>query len=988
MADTSTLGPSSAPQSGAPATATLEKGSPAGGPPEAAPPLLPRGFTIGRYVVLERIGLGGMGAVYAAYDPELDRRVALKVLRRTAVPEPGEAGGEQVGAAGERLLAEARALARLQHPNVLRVYDVGSDRGQVFVTTELLVGLDLGSWAYREKRDWQQLVDAFLAIGAGLAAAHAEGLVHCDVKPGNMMVCDDGRILLVDFGIAADTGGGEGPVLDSGVLELTVGRRRRGGPTPSGAGTPGFMAPEQARGGPVGPAADIYSFSLSLWRILYGRAPAPASSPSSSGVAAAPEREASATGIARPEMPPPLPKSVSWRLRALLEKGLREDPAERPARLEDLLEGLRQIRGLRRRRLLLAAGLLLPLLLLLLGRTLWAPPADCFEGGKRFAAVWNAARREALAGRFASAPSGVELFAATRAAIETYGAGWRSQGEAWCREGRRGASSDLLRDLRAACLDQRLRELDASLALAGSRSEIEPPKIAEMFAGLVPVAACADTRALLAPATPALDPGQQAELEDLRRGQAGLRALWTGGVMREGRELAASLLPRARALGHLPVEAELLYSLGLFEDGLVDAAAGDTLRQAALTAGASRHDRTNAEALIRLVRVEGLGQKRLAEARRAATLARAALGNLSRPALLAADLADFEGLIARQEGDYKRALELHRTALLARRQELGAGHPELAFSHLRLGILLDDQDRQDEAREQLEKALAIQLAAYGEAHPSIAETYTRLGTVAREQGRLEEAREFHEKALALRLRVLGEGRPLVAESRTYLGELAALRGDLPLARRELAAAKEILVRELGPDHYRLGVLLATEASALTEAGFDREAVAPYRRALEIFEKSFGPGHPQVGVLSYNLGAVQLRLADYPAALLSYQRAAAIFEKSVGPDSSLFISAQSGKGETLERLGRDAEARPLLEAALAADARHTAQGEEFRGAKFRADTSFALARLLLRMNGKPDVARRLALAAGELYRQDEKASQRELAELESWLTSNR
>ncbi len=966
MADTSTLGPKAA--SCGPPTATIEKSALPGS--EFAQ-FLPRGSTIGRYVVLERIGLGGMGAIYSAYDPELDRRVALKVLR-WARPESAEGSGSTDSAAAARLLGEARALARLEHPNVLRVYDVGSDRGQVFVTTELLVGLDVAAWSLQRSRSWQEIVDVFLAVGQGLAAAHAEGLVHCDIKPANMMVCDDGRVLLVDFGIAADAMGGEGPVFDSGVLGLPLGARRRSGPTAKGAGTPGYMAPEQMRGEEARPAADIYAFCLSLSRVLFGRAPNEASE-------AARLEAAEESSKATPKAVPP---GVARPLRSLLERGTQEDPAVRPGSVEEVLSALRAIRTQERRRLLLAAMLGISLLLLFLGRFLLAPPGTCFDGDQRFTAVWNEARRAALSGRFAQGPTGRELFAATGASIESYGRAWRLQGEEFCREGRRGASSALLLDLRLDCLDQRLRELDASLALATSRQGLEASRVADMFTSLVPLEACADTRALRAATLPVLDPAQRRELDVLRSRQASLRALWTAGVMREGSEAAQDLLEGARVLGHLPLIAEVLYQRGLFEDALVEEKAAATLQEAALTAAACHHDRSTAESLIRLVRVAGLGQEHFEEARHFVELARVALGNLSRPGLLAADLDDFEGLVARQQGDYPRALKLHLRALEGRERELGVGHPALARSHLRLGNLLDDQDQQTAALVHFEKALAIQLAFYGSGHPAIAETYTRLGTLAREEGRLEEARSYHEKALALRLEVLGEGRPPVAESRTYLGELAALRGDLPLARQEFAAASAILVRELGAEHSRVGVLLATEASAFTEAGLDREAIAPYERALAIFEKSLGGNHPQVGVLLFNLGAVHLRLAEYAAALRAYQRAGGIFEASLGTESSLYWNALAGKGEVLERLGRDREARQLLEQVLVVDERLD------RGAKFRADTLFALARVLLRLGGEREKASELALHAMELYRQDPQTSRRELVELEVWLARGR
>jgi tetratricopeptide (TPR) repeat protein len=925
-------------------------------------PALPKGTMLGRYVVLEQIGEGGMGSVYAAYDPELDRRVALKVLRGAS-----DAGQRTDVVASARLLHEARALARLQHPNVLRIYDVGVDGGRVFFATELLAGVDVGTWATEEKRSWQQVLDVFLEAGKGLAAAHEQGLVHRDVKPSNMMVCADGRVLLVDFGIAGEIAGAEGAVVDPELLGAAQPASRVGDLLPAGAGTPGSMAPEQARGEEVGPAADQYAFCLALHRVLLGREPG--------GEGSTPGDSTAARSGAAGYVP-------FRRLRPWLRRGLAADPAERHPSMTDLLAGLGRVRTARKRLALsVAAGATL-LLLLAAGHLAWrARTVGCFDGRTRFEAVWNGARQNAFAARFASlgGAAAKDLATAASAAIASYGAAWQDQGEAWCQEGKRGAASAELLDLRNACLDQRLRELDASLAVALSHQELPPERLAEMFGGLTPIAACADTRALRAPAEPTLDATGKGRLEELRGRQAEARALWSAGVFAEGRTIADDALAPARQLGHWPLVAELLVQRGLFEDALVDDRAATTLQEAVLVAAASRHNRATAEALIRQVRVAGLRRERFDDARQLAVLARTALGGLSRPELLEADLADFEGLVARQEGAWEAALERHRHALEVRRRELGHDHAALATSHLRLANLLDDLDQQARAREHLEQALSIQQAQYGGAHPSVAETHTRLGSLAREAGDLELARRHHEKALTIRRQVYGESRPPVAESRTYLGELAALAGDFATARREFEAALALITREMGERHSSRGIVLATMASAWTEAGLDQEAISPYRQALEIFEAAHGPEHPQVGVLLFNLGSVHLRLGDYPAARQEFEHAAGIFRKAVGERHSLHLNALGGWGEALERLGAGKEARILLERAMAHD------GEVERGAKFRADSLFALARLLVEWK-PPETSRALALAeqARALYAQDAVASRRELAELTAWL----
>src|SRR5262249_20636244 len=135
---------------------------------------LDRGAALGRYLIIERLGAGAMGVVYAAYDPELDRKLAIKLLRTSASAGSESSGGRT------RLVREAQSMARLQHPNVVAVHDVGLFEDQVFVAMEFVEGKTLRGWLREKPRSWQAILEVFLQAGRGLAAAHAAGLVHRD----------------------------------------------------------------------------------------------------------------------------------------------------------------------------------------------------------------------------------------------------------------------------------------------------------------------------------------------------------------------------------------------------------------------------------------------------------------------------------------------------------------------------------------------------------------------------------------------------------------------------------------------------------------------------------------------------------------------------------------------------------------------------------------------------------------------------------------
>src|SRR5688572_17624545 len=197
------------------------------------------GSLVGRYLVVERLGAGAMGVVYAAYDPRLDRKVALKLLR----PRPGDG---DMALRQERLVREAKAIAKLSHPNIVGIFDVGVHEGNVFLAMEYLAGGTLKRWASAEKRPWREVIKIFIDVGRGLAAAHAEGLIHRDFKPENVLVDKNGVAKVADFGLvrlAADAfDAPTGETSDFSSREIEPADLTRTGAL---LGTPAYMAPEQ-----------------------------------------------------------------------------------------------------------------------------------------------------------------------------------------------------------------------------------------------------------------------------------------------------------------------------------------------------------------------------------------------------------------------------------------------------------------------------------------------------------------------------------------------------------------------------------------------------------------------------------------------------------------------------------------------------------------------------------------------------------------------
>ncbi|HHH29550.1 MAG TPA: serine/threonine protein kinase, partial [Polyangiaceae bacterium] len=265
------------------------------------------GDRLGRYEIRACAGIGGMGVVYEAYDPELDRRIALKVLRP-----------HHRGEGSRRLSREARALAKLSHPNVVSVFDVGSEGDRVFIAMELIDGSTLREWL-DEVRSRAEVLEAFIEAGRGLAAAHERGLVHRDFKPDNVLVGEDGRVVVTDFGLArhrfvSDT---DDVTRDGAIV-----------------GTPAYMAPEVRSGGDVDARSDQFSFAVALYQALHGHLPR----------------------VDLPLMQGARSAQLGWRLRRVLRRALDGDPSKRFRTMDALVEELERCRAPRRGPAILAVA--------------------------------------------------------------------------------------------------------------------------------------------------------------------------------------------------------------------------------------------------------------------------------------------------------------------------------------------------------------------------------------------------------------------------------------------------------------------------------------------------------------------------------------------------------------------------------------------------------------------------------------------------------
>ncbi|HPH64321.1 MAG TPA: protein kinase [Kofleriaceae bacterium] len=315
LANTVTAAPSATPAPSSPASVSASHGEPRADDLRGA---------FGRYMIERAIGNGAMGIVYRAIDPDLERAVALKVLRNDTNHE-----------ARTRLLREARAMAKVSHPNVVAVHEVGSVAGRDFIAMELVEGTTVAEWIRATPRSIDELLNVFVAAGNGLVAAHAKGVVHRDFKPHNILRSAEGHVQVTDFGLARSVDADPlAQTIDAASQTAAATTKSAPELTQTGSllGTPAYMAPEQWHNQTVGPAADQFAWSVALWEALAGKRPFP-------GDTIAQLRENILAGAEKLDA-----SAIPRRIRPVLLRGLAVEPRNRFPSMNALLHALLRAR--------------------------------------------------------------------------------------------------------------------------------------------------------------------------------------------------------------------------------------------------------------------------------------------------------------------------------------------------------------------------------------------------------------------------------------------------------------------------------------------------------------------------------------------------------------------------------------------------------------------------------------------------------------------
>jgi tetratricopeptide (TPR) repeat protein len=675
-------------------------------------------------------------------------------------------------------MREARSIARLSHPNLVTVYDVGSAAGRVFVAMELIEGETVAAWLDREQRPRDEIMRVFILAGRGLAAAHRAGVIHRDFKPQNVMVARDGSARVMDFGLAA--AGGPGTTQQVRITKV-------------GAilGTPLYMSPEQMVGQPVDPRADQFSFCVALWEALHGARPFQGST----------LLELRGDVLAGRPRPGPLKSRVPRRVQAALLRGLSVDRARRFPDMNALLDEIGAApESANARTATVGVALGLALAGLVGGAVIWRARvrhAAACDPAPRLVGVWEAApdghpRREMRAAFAAAAgdvPDAPARFERVAQILDGYAAGWSAASREACEAAGPGAS--VVTNPRAACLERRRGELGAMTdVLAHADAKVVRRAIAAVDS-LARVDGCADLVALRAAPTPPADPSLRARVDQLTGRLLALRAGAAAGHDWQSLEPIGALVEDVRAAGYEPLLAEALLVDARIRSPFEPEGAIPLYEEAYRRASALRLDDFAAEAAIQLTAIVGTFQHKFTEGDRWAGLAEVALGHAADHERLRGWFFNVRGALEAGEGQWRRAETDFAASASVREQALGPAHPDLAaalVSRSKAALMLDEADQALEAAGRACKiaGAVFPADAYEVNAALLARAHALVGLK-----RTSEARADVTAVEAAFEKTLGRDHPFLADPMTVLGEVALLEGRPRDARGVLERAWEI-----------------------------------------------------------------------------------------------------------------------------------------------------------------------------------------------------
>lgn len=834
-------------------------------PPKRREPVIGPGFRIDRYVVVSELGEGGMGAVYLANDPVLNRSVAVKLLHAHGRPEDS-------AAAKARLEREAQALARISHPNTVAVYDVGAIGDSIFLAMEHVEGVNLRHWVEQAPHHWTEIVSVFIQAARGLAAVHSAGLVHRDFKPGNVIVTRAGLAKVLDFGLARfdASAAHEEPVFTSEMLGFIASDAAPAPKNPLDTpltqaghvpGTAGFIAPELFRKEPASPASDQFAFGVSLYWALFGCRPF-------EGGDLYTYWQSLRAG---PAQVPPGSRVPTW-LSGIALRCVSREAKDRFPSMEAVIEALGKDPH-RQRRIVGAAALAV----IVLGAAVWAgigfsARERCPTDSELKTSFWKNTSLQVMRTRLVAArPGFTPRIDRTLTQLEQATARWANQAQDSCMVLRESKPTAI--DIqREACLQ---RQHQALTVLVDALAQADPsivPSIDEIVESFLQGVGCESDRAVMRVGPDDVAPAQKELASKLRAQLFRARVLGNLKKLSQSFDEATAVAQAAHQAGLKGFESEARVLIGNVEVARGNTEAAMVAYQDAfvlgLRAGTDERAFYAGAVLIRQVREF---RERIGEAKQVMAVVEALFERLGGDAHLEMELLSTRASIAEAEGKLNEAVELERRKLELAKNVAGPRSSTTAAAMDALSSRLRNNRKVTESNEVDAEKFQLLFELYGPDDPAVLYIIPPLAGGLRAEGRTGAGRELLETAHELAPRLLSPDDETVAVLKLELSE--SLAGvDEP---RALVLAQEaVAFLEKGTSKGNLAEALSRQARALVAVGRAHEAMPLCERAGHLRENlTDAQGNHRRGTLICK--AVVLQKSDPSRAAQLWSKALAV-----------------------------------------------------------------------------------------------------------------
>lgn len=823
-----------------------------------------------RYVVGQRLGSGGCGVVYAAVDRQLGRQVAIKLL----LPATGFSRRARA-----RLEREAQVLAKLSHPNVVTVFDMGVTGEQIYVAMELVEGPDLAAWLTCEVRTASEVIAAFVQAARGLAAAHARGIVHRDFKPSNVMVGASGTIKVLDFGIAWQPTTGEtesSAAPELGARPVSEGASGSGGLV---MGTVRYMSPEQHDGTTPTARSDVYSFCAALFEALGGELPwqrirTPAEV----------RRHKGAWSRELPARP-----GVSRRVRDIVRRGLEADALGRPASMEEVISALVPRAHARPLAWAATGGALAASLAVWIGMR--EPPGEVCTGRPGgLDDIWNQDSRAEARG------TGYEE--SVLLSLDRWVQRWEQARLESCRATHvLRAQSGAMLDRRESCLQARRAELEQLVESLAPSDGAAPRDVTLLSGTLSPISECDQAR-LLARDPSEVTPGPAATALDEKLGRVRVLIRLGRHDEAEARHRQISMLLRERPDAARQARALLSRANLRLDQGRADEVL-DLLEQAVVMAERGRDPIARAHALTALAFTRGTYLHEIGRAEHELDQAEAILVGTPASSLERISIASVRAQVIASTGrpadalpHAQRALELGRAS--------GVDPLKLAELLSNLGTVYGALNRHAEAGPLFLEALETYESHTGGSNPKTVILLSNLGASARALGNEDEASRRYHRALSVAEGALDPDGLYAADVHGNLGRLEQTRGNLELARDHISLSIELTQRALGKTSPAVAHDLISLAGVFRAREEPEQAIAAYEQALAIYAAVESP--PPRGLMAASFNLADMLVSQDRGRAMKLARAALGISSELGdPGPTAVIS------EWLQKNNPDADA---------------------------------------------------------------------------------